>query len=80
MKYNRMEGIRPRREALGLSIQEAAARLQVTRQAWYVWETADVMPASGLLPDLAAVLGCRIEELYEAPSDAARQLPQRGSQ
>lgn len=67
MRFTMMKGIRPRREALGLSLTAAAAELNVTRQAWYQWETGDTMPASALLPDLARVLRCRIEDLYGEP-------------
>ena len=86
MFYTKMEGIRPRRVAMGLSIGEAADRLGVTRQAWSNWERVVAIPFSGILPDLARVLACTIEELYEEagdgedPSVAARQLPFQGSQ
>lgn len=69
MTYTKMEGIRPRRVALGLSVAEAADRLGVTRQAWSNWERGVAIPFSGLLPDLARVLACTIEELYRAPDE-----------
>ena len=69
MFYTKMEGIRPRRVAMGLSIGEAADRLGVTRQAWSNWERGVAIPFSGLLPDLARVLACTIEELYRVPDE-----------
>ena len=69
MFYTKMEGIRPRRVAMGLSIGEAADRLGVTRQAWSNWERGAAIPFTPVLPDLARVLKCSIEELYTAPED-----------
>ena len=60
---------------------EACAReVGVTRQAWCKWERGDTLPAAGLLPGIAEVLQCSIEELYRPtpPADAACQLSQRG--
>jgi len=75
MFYSKMEGIRPRRVAMGLSIGEAADRLGVTRQAWSNWERGVAIPFSGILPDLARVLKCSIEELYEEAKPSQSALP-----
>lgn len=69
MFYTKMEGIRARRVGLGLSVADAADRLGVTRQAWWTWERGAAIPFSGLLPDLARVLECSIEDLYTAPEE-----------
>lgn len=69
MIYKRMDGIRYRRELAGLNVPAAAEALCVTKQVWYMWERGEYMPSSGLLPDMAKVLRCRIEDLYEAADE-----------
>ena len=59
-----MAGIRARRVALGLSVEEAAGALGVTRQGWNQWELGSAMPSARYLPAMAELLRCRIEELY----------------
>ena len=67
--YNAMPGIRPRREAKGLTISQASQQLGISRQAWYQWEALAAMPGSPLLPMLARLLGCSIEDLYGIPKE-----------
>lgn len=67
--YGTMPGIRARRRARGISVQDAAAALGLSRQAWYKWEYGIAMPAAALLPAIAELLGCTIEELYEGEED-----------
>ena len=76
MTYTKMEGIRARRVALGLSVADAADAIGVTRQAWNNWERGAAIPFTPVLPDLARVLRCSIEELYTAPEDGG---PMRAS-
>lgn len=71
--FTKMAGIRPRRQTLGLTMEACAREVGVTKQAWFYWENGDTMPSAGLLPGIAEVLQCGIEELYLDPSDAARQ-------
>lgn len=59
-----MPGIRTRRLMIGLSVQEAADALGVTRQGWYAWESGKSLPWAGYLPGLAELLQCGIEDLY----------------
>ena len=67
--YDAMPGIRARRRARGISVQQAADALGLSRQAWYYYETGVNMPAAALLPAIAELLGCTIEELYEEGED-----------
>lgn len=64
-----MPGIKARREALGLSVAEAAAALGVTRQSWNNWEIGRSPASSYYLPAMAEILHCRIEDLYEEAAD-----------
>ena len=59
-----LPGIRARRKAAGITIESFAARLGVTRQAVYGWESGNMLPTSDRLPAIAAALGCSIDDLY----------------
>ena len=59
-----LPGIRTRRKAAGLTLQELAARIGVTQQAVGMWERGETLPAADRLPDIARALGCSIDELY----------------
>lgn len=67
--YDAMPGIRTRRRAREISVQQAADALGLSRQAWYNWEAGIAMPSAALLPAVAELLGCSIEELYEEGED-----------
>ncbi|MDO4989326.1 MAG: helix-turn-helix transcriptional regulator [Eubacteriales bacterium] len=62
--YASMPGIRTRRKMLGMNIKDASATLGVCRQSWSSWEQGSTMPTAGILPALAELLECRIEDLY----------------
>ena len=62
--YAGMPGIRARRRSLGMKVAEAAGRLGVTVQNWYDWEKGKYTPTAALLPALAELLQCRLEDLY----------------
>lgn len=59
-----LPGIRARRKAAGLTLTDVAERLGVTQQAIGRWERGEALPSADRLPDLAAALGCSIDELY----------------
>ncbi len=60
-----LPGLRPRRKAAGLTLNDLAARLGLTSAAVGAWERGTALPTADRLPDIAAALDCRIEDLYE---------------
>lgn len=56
--------IKRRREALGLSQRDIATPLGVDVSTVTKWETGAAAPRAGLLPALAALLSCTIDELF----------------
>ena len=68
-----LEGLPARRKAAGYTQEALAAALGVTRPALAAWETGRSWPSAALLPALADLLLCSIDELYVDPSaqDAA---------
>lgn len=67
--YTSMPGIRSRRRMQGMSQQDAAAALGVTRPCWSSWERGRAMPSAGFLPALAILLRCEIGDLYQEGSN-----------
>lgn len=59
-----LPGIRPRRIAAGLSLDELAAAVGCTRQAAALWETGQTLPTADRLPEIARALGCSIDDLF----------------
>jgi len=59
-----MTALRDLRTARGLSMDAVGKELGVSRQAVFQWETGDTWPATPLLPKLAQVLGCSIDDLF----------------
>ena len=62
----RLEGLAPRRRAVGLSQQAVANALGVERATVGMWETGANWPSARILPALADLLCCSIDELYTA--------------
>ncbi len=58
-------GLVRRRKAAGFTQEAMAEALGVTRAALAAWETGRGLPSAGLLPDIAALLLCSIDDLYE---------------
>lgn len=52
------------RKESGLTQGELATRLGVTFQAVSKWETARSLPDIALLPDMAEIFGCSIDDLF----------------
>lgn len=67
--YTQMPGIRRRRRELRIEVGTAADALGVTRQTWSNWEAGRAMPAAGVLPAMAELLDCKIQDLYEEEGD-----------
>ena len=58
-------GLAPRRKAAGYTQQSFADELGVLRQSVGMYETGAAWPSASLLPAMAALLGCTIDDLYE---------------
>lgn len=56
--------LRHKRKAQRLSLVELGSRLGVTHQAVSRWERGETRPDIDLLPDIATVLRCSIDDLY----------------
>ena len=61
----KLEGLAPRRKAAGMTQSQLAAAIGVERAALAMWEIGASWPPARLLPALADVLLCSIDELYE---------------
>lgn len=69
--------IRELREARGVSQYGLARRLGVTKMAVSRWESGAAMPTADKLPTIAALLECKVSDLYDdetlrAASEAAK--------
>lgn len=52
------------RKAAGLTVQQLADKLGVYVTEVIAWEHETYLPRARLLPDLAKVLGCTIDDLF----------------
>lgn len=68
----KLKGIEPRRKALGLTQQDMAEKLFVNRATIAMWETGTALPRAALLPAIAKLLQCSIDDLYNY--DTAREV------
>lgn len=66
----KLEGLAPRRRALDMTQQAVADALGVERATVGMWETGTSWPSARILPALADLLCCSIDELYARPDDA----------
>ena len=64
----KMEGLSPRRKAAGLTQAQVAEALGVERATVGMWETGTSWPSARVLPALADLLCCSIDELYTVPA------------
>lgn len=64
-----MTAVRTLRQRAGISMQELADSVGVSRQAVSAWEIEDAWPSAEILPAIARALGCRIDDLYTEPRD-----------
>lgn len=76
----KLAGLAPRRKAAGMTQAQLAAAVDVERAALAMWEIGASWPSARLLPGLADVLLCSIDDLYEEPdpSGPAGHLPLQG--
>lgn len=61
--------IKKLRESLKLTQEDLAKKLHIGRTTVSMWESGDAMPRADKLPELARVLNCSIEDLYEHEKD-----------
>ena len=59
-----LEGLAFYRQRAGLTQQQLAEGLNVSRTAVTMWETGQSWPSAALLPKISDVLLCSIDELY----------------
>lgn len=59
-----MKNIQKMRRSLGMTQAELAARLCVDPSSVAKWETEKAYPRADMLPKIASILGCTIDELY----------------
>lgn len=66
------QGLRRKRKARRMTLAALGQELGVTHQAVSRWEQGHTTPTIDLLPDLAAALDCRIDDLFSPAVGAAR--------
>lgn len=64
-----LPGIRVRRKAAGMTLEDLAAAVGCTLQAVSCWERGQTLPTADRLPQLARALGCSIDDLYRTPDN-----------
>lgn len=64
-----MRGLKAMRRRAGYTVAQLAERLSVTRATIYFWEQGRYLPNAGLLPELAEILGCSIDDLFTEPNE-----------
>lgn len=57
------------RRRAGYTVAQLAERLSVTRATICFWEQGRYLPNAGLLPELAEILGCTIDDLFADPNE-----------
>lgn len=62
------------REQKGMSQAQLANTLGLDRSTIAKWETGTSMPRANLLPKLAELLGCTVDELLRTPAEE-KQTP-----
>lgn len=67
---NKFEEYRRKKD---LTQMELAVILGVDQTAISRWEKGKGFPSAGKLPEVAAVLGCTIDELFEREDEAVRE-------
>jgi len=60
-----LPGIRPRRKAAGMTMEDLANAIGCTLQAVGCWERGETLPTADRLPEIARALGCTIDDLYQ---------------
>ncbi len=63
-----MKGLPSARKAAGMTQAEFAAIIGVDRSTVTKWERGSAYPSSDKLPEIAAALGCTIDDLFAVAS------------
>lgn len=64
--------IKELRKQKGWTQMQFANSLNVSQPTIVNWESIEIYPPSGILPQIAELLGCSIDDLYDKPqSDSA---------
>lgn len=53
------------RVSKSMTQEQLASEIGVARSTIAMWETGEAMPRADKLPELAKILGCSIDELFE---------------
>ena len=69
IKLRKLEGLAARRKAAGYTQETFAEALGVQRGALSMWETLKAFPSAGILPAIADLLLCTVDDLYKAPEE-----------
>lgn len=64
---NGLLGLAPRRKQVGFTQEELAGAIGIDRARLGMWELGYSWPPAALLPKMAELLHCSIEELYREP-------------
>lgn len=70
----KMAGLAKRRKVCGYTQQEMADALGVERGTVSMWEIGKTWPPARLLPSIADMLLCSIDDLYKTPPDESDGL------
>ena len=63
-----MNAIRGARMGVGLTQECAAEKLRVSQSAVSMWETGESLPRAELLPKIAALYNCTVDDLLREPA------------
>ncbi len=61
-----MNNLKNLRDHANLTQENVAERLNIDRSTIAKWETGEAMPRADKLPQLAQILGCTIDELFQS--------------
>lgn len=64
-----MIAIKKLREQKGITQMQLAAALKVSRGSVAMWETGRAYPRAEMLPTIAQLLGCTLDDLYKGEKE-----------